>query len=108
MGAAGVDGPFSPRERDRVLFGVATFFYWASLYLYVPILPVYAQSVVDSLAMVGLVMSSYALPQLLMRIPIGMYYDSVARRKPLVLASMAMCLGAVSYTHLTLPTNREV
>jgi len=100
MGAAGVDGPFSPRERDRVLFGVATFFYWASLYLYVPILPVYAQSLVDSLAMVGVVISSYALPQLLMRIPIGLYYDSVARRKPLVLASMAMCLvGAVGLAY---------
>jgi MFS family permease len=93
MAAAAVDGLFGTRERDRVLFGVATFFYWASLYLYVPILPVYAQSVVDSLAMVGVVISSYALPQLLLRIPIGLYYDSVTRRKPLVLVSMAMCLG---------------
>jgi hypothetical protein len=39
-------------RRSRALFCVVTFFYWASLYLYVPILPVYAESVVGKLSMV--------------------------------------------------------
>jgi len=83
----------SPRgcSRDRVLFIAATFFFWASLYLYVPILPVYAEPLVGSLSLVGVVIASYAVPQLLLRIPIGLRFDAVTRRKPLVAASLAMC-----------------
>ncbi|MBE9505983.1 MAG: MFS transporter [Chloroflexi bacterium] len=82
-----------PLRRSRALFCAATFFYWASLYLYVPILPVYAESVVGKLSMVGIVIASYALPQLLLRIPIGLHFDSTLRRKPLVTLSLVMCAG---------------
>ncbi len=83
-------------RRSRALFCVVTFFYWASLYLYVPILPVYAESVVGKLSMVGIVIASYALPQLLLRIPIGLYFDSTPRRKPLVALSLVMCAGGAT------------
>ena len=83
-------------RRSRVLFVVATFFYWAALYLYVPVLPVYAESVVKSLSMVGIIISSYALPQLLFRIPIGLHFDRTRRRKPLVQAGLLLVsAGAV-------------
>jgi predicted MFS family arabinose efflux permease len=88
--------------RDRMQFAVATFFYWASLYLYVPVLPVYVDSIVASLGVVGIVISSYALPQLLFRVPIGLYYDAVARHKPAVALSIAMCVfGAVGLAYAT-------
>jgi len=77
-------------RRNRVLFCAATFFYWAALYLYVPVLPVYAESVVSSLSMVGIIISSYALPQLLFRIPIGVHFDRSRRRKPLVAAGLLL------------------
>jgi MFS family permease len=92
MAADTGDGHTGSDRRDRTLFLVATFFYWASLYLYVPILPVYAESVVGSLTLVGVVISSYAVPQLLLRIPLGLRFDAVTRRKPLVVASLAMCV----------------
>ena len=82
-----------PQRMARIAFCIATFLYWASLYLYVPVLPVYAQSIVGSLGMVGVVISSYALPQFLLRIPIGLRYDAVTRRKPLVVLSLGMCAG---------------
>jgi predicted MFS family arabinose efflux permease len=77
--------------RDRLLFVLVTFFYWTSLYLYVPILPVHAESLVGSFALVGVVIASYAVPQLLLRVPLGMRFDAVARRKPLIAFSLAMC-----------------
>ncbi len=92
MAADTGDGHTGSDRRDRTLFLVATFFYWASLYLYVPILPVYAESVVGSLTLVGVVIASYAVPQLLLRIPLGLRFDAVTRRKPLVVASLAMCV----------------
>ena len=94
--------PVSPQRRARVAFCVATFLYWASLYLYVPILPVYALPLVGSLGMVGVVIASYALPQLLLRIPIGLRFDAVTRRKPLVMLSLATCVGgAVGLAYAT-------
>lgn len=90
-GESRTDGP--SLRRSRVAFCITTFFFWAALYIFVPILPVYAESVVDSLAMVGVVISSYALPQLLFRIPIGLYYDAAARRKPIVAMSVVVAVA---------------
>ncbi|HEX5414588.1 MAG TPA: hypothetical protein VFZ25_02905, partial [Chloroflexota bacterium] len=53
------------------LFAISTLFYWAALYVYVPILPVYAQTLGASLTVVGLVVSAYGLGQLVLRIPVG-------------------------------------
>jgi len=88
------EGSREPQSRrSRVAFCAATFLFFASLYVIVPILPVYADSIVHNLALVGVVISSYALPQLLFRIPIGVYFDSSTRRKPIVVFSMLMCVG---------------
>ncbi|MDD5083007.1 MAG: MFS transporter [Dehalococcoidales bacterium] len=83
-------------SRNILLFCAATFFFWAALYLYVPTLPVYSQSVGASLSMVGVIVAAYALPQLLLRIPIGVWFDALARRKPLLVGGiMAASLGAL-------------
>jgi len=41
------------------------------MYLYVPVLPVYAESLGASLTVVGIIVASYSIPQLLLRIPWG-------------------------------------
>ena len=83
-------------RRSIILFLIATFFYWLGLYLFVPIFPVYAQSMGASLSMVGVIVASYAFPQLLLRIPMGIYYDSMKRRKPMVaMAMVAVTAGAL-------------
>ncbi len=79
-------------RRSRLAFCATTFFFWAALYIFVPILPVYAATMVNSLAMVGVVIASYGIPQLLFRIPIGLYYDASSRRKPIVVLSVLMAV----------------
>ena len=81
-------------QRSRVAFCIAAFLYLASFFIYVPIFPVYARSQVDNLAMVGVVISAYALPQLLFRVPIGMYYDAVPRRKPIIMLSIVIAVAS--------------
>jgi len=77
-----VSGISSPSARKHIiLFSIVTFFFWASLYLYVPILPVYAQSTGASLTVVGTIVAAYAIPQMLFRIPIGILFDAINRRK---------------------------
>ena len=77
-------------RRHVFLFSVATFFYWAGLYLYMPIFSVHAKSLGASLSMVGVIVAAYAIPQVLFRIPLGILFDSVRRRKSLIAAGILM------------------
>jgi MFS family permease len=70
-------------------------FYWASLYFYVPTLPVYVKTKVDSLTAVGTILSMYGLWQALIRLPLGIAADWAGRRKPFIIAGFILSgLGA--------------
>lgn len=91
-------GPASVRGRwsGILLLSAATFLFWAALHIYVPILPSYAESLGASLAMVGAVIASYAIAQLLLRAPLGVWADFLGRRKPFVVAGLlAASVGAL-------------
>ena len=75
-------------RRSAAFLALVTFFFWASLYVYVPILAVYAQSLGASLSMVGLVVGAYGISQLLLRIPLGIQSDRHGRRLPYVAAAL--------------------
>ncbi len=85
-----------PTRRRLILQSIAgAFFFWFSLYVFVPTLPVYAQSKTDSLAQVGLALAQYGLWQALLRFPLGLGADWLGRRKPIILAGfMLAALGA--------------
>jgi MFS family permease len=84
-------------NRTSILFFcIVNFLWWIGLYLYVPILPVYIQEAGANLNMVGTVLSAYAIPQILLRIPIGIWSDRMGRRKPLVVGGIVFTsLGAL-------------
>lgn len=89
--------PFFERRKVRIaVFFTAVFLYWASLYLYVPTLPVYVADKTGDLALVGVVLSMYGLWQMLVRLPVGITSDWVGRRKPFILVGLLLSgLGAV-------------
>ncbi len=72
------------------LYGIIVFLYWMSQYLYMPTLPLYAQSKTDSLTMVGVVLAMYGLWQTLVRIPLGMAADWAGWRKPFIIAGVLL------------------
>ncbi|MBI3974642.1 MAG: MFS transporter [Chloroflexi bacterium] len=83
---------------SRGLFQAGNLLYWLALYFYVPILPVYAKGMGASLTLVGIVLSAYGVMQLLLRIPTGVASDVAGRRKPFVLAGLALTVaGAVGF-----------
>ena len=82
--------PAGPPARARPLATGAIACFWISLYLYVPVLPLHAADLGASLSMVGTIVASYAIAQLLLRIPIGVFADLLGRRRPLALASIAL------------------
>ena len=86
-----------------LLFCAVVFFFWAGIYLYAPILPVYSQSLGADLSMVGAIVAAYGIPQLLLRIPIGIVFDSLKRKKPLLVAGIV--IASVGSLGLGLATN---
>lgn len=74
------------KTRYRIpLFCMVTSMYWFSLYAFVPNLPTYAESLGASHKMIGLILGSYGFTQMLIRIPLGIYSDTIGRRKVFIL-----------------------
>jgi MFS family permease len=76
------------------VFCLAVLFFWAAQYVYVPVLPVYAESLGASMTVIGLIAGAYGLTQLLLRIPLGMLSDRTGKRKPFIIAGGACTLAA--------------
>jgi MFS family permease len=77
------------------LYAAGGLLYWMSLYLYAPTLPTYVQAQADNLALVGIVLAQYGLWQAIVRLPLGIVSDWLGRRKPFILAGIALAgLGA--------------
>lgn len=83
------------RKTLMVLFVIAVSLFWASLYFYVPTLPVYVQTKVTTLGMVGTILSMYGLWQAVIRLPLGIAADWLGWRKPFILGGFILsALGA--------------
>ncbi len=85
------------------LFCILNLFWWVGLYLYVPILPIYIQTGGTGLNTVGVILSAYAIPQVLLRIPLGIWSDRLRQRKPLV--AVGIIFTSVGALGLGLTTN---
>lgn len=78
------------RRLHVALYMTAAFLYWMSLYLYVPTLPVFAQSKSENLALIGVVLAMYGLWQAIIRLPLGIAADWFGRRKPFILVGLVL------------------
>lgn len=67
------------KPHNYVILG--SLFWWFSLYIYVPVLPIYSKDLGANLQFVGLIIGSYAVGQVLFRIPIGYLSDRLKSRK---------------------------
>jgi DHA1 family multidrug resistance protein-like MFS transporter len=90
-----VVSPQSPPKLQKGLYMAAVFLFWMALYLYIPTLPVYAQTKSDDLAVIGVVLAMYGLWQAVVRLPLGIAADWLGRRKPFIVAGFILAaLGA--------------
>ncbi len=84
------------KEYRIPLFYLVTSLYWFSLYTYVPNLSIYAETLGVPHRMIGLIISSYGFTQMILRIPLGIYSDTINRRKVFILlGSVASIISAV-------------
>ncbi len=98
-GEPGTSHSSAPANRSNVRYivtvALATYFFWISLYLYVPVLPLHARELGANLQMIGIVIAAYAIGQLLLRIPIGVGSDIIGRKPFAVGALVLSGIGAI-------------
>lgn len=71
-------------RRSILLFPLINLFYWSAIYLYTPTLSTYAVANGASDQMVGIIIGSYGLAQMIFRLPFGILSDRLRRRKVFV------------------------
>jgi MFS family permease len=81
-------------RKQRALFCLVTMIFWFTLYIYVPILPNYVTYLGGSLKMVGLVVGSYGLVQMLLRIPLGIWSDRIGKRQVFITLGVFLALAS--------------
>lgn len=87
-----------------ILFGFGILLFWAAMYVYTPVFPVYAGVLGASLSTVGLAVGAYGLTQMLLRIPLGILSDAVGKRRVFVVAGLLVCgLAALGFVYSTTP-----
>lgn len=72
----------------HLVFAIVTLLYWSTLYIYVPVLSPFLADRGLSMNLIGLVLGSYGLTQLVIRLPLGLMSDRLNRRKPFLLLGM--------------------
>ncbi|MGI6336118.1 MAG: MFS transporter [Eubacteriales bacterium] len=80
-------------KKSLLLFAL-TFFYWAAVYPYVPIVSAYAKSLNATPTMIGLIGGAYGLTMILLRLPLGMLSDKLDRRKVFIVGGVICGLAA--------------
>ncbi|MQG04280.1 MAG: MFS transporter [SAR202 cluster bacterium] len=79
---------------EKLVF-IGSAFWWFSLYIYVPILPIFSKDLGANLGFVGLIVASYSIGQILFRMPIGYLSDRLKSRKLFsVFAALVSTLGS--------------
>jgi MFS family permease len=101
------------RRKAAQALAFVGFVFWASLYLYVPLLPGHSRAVGAGAIWIGFITGSYGLAQLVLRIPMGMWSDHLGRRRPFVIAGCALAALsaaglAIAETPFTLLVSRLV
>ena len=79
---------------QKILFMMATSFFWFSLYAYVPELSTYAGELGASYEVIGIITGSYGLTQTLLRIPLGIFADRFNKRKLFI--TLGMFIAVIS------------
>lgn len=72
--------------KDHLAFQLAVFCFWFSIYIYVPDFGVYLQKISLNLSAIGVILGSYGISQILLRLPLGLFANLLRGRQKLLLA----------------------
>jgi MFS family permease len=80
-------------KRDHVIFLSTVFCFWFSTYIYIPVFGLYLENIGFTYALIGVILGSYGVTQIILRFPLGVLSDRlVGIRKQLLIAGFYFAL----------------
>lgn len=67
--------------KDHMIFLAAIFCFWFSTYIYIPTFGIYLETTGLSYAAIGIILGSYGISQVLLRLPLGLLSNSLEKLK---------------------------
>ncbi|GAE29869.1 MFS transporter [Alkalihalobacillus hemicellulosilyticus] len=64
-------------KKDHVIFLCVIFCFWFCTYVYIPVFSLYLESIHFTYSMIGIILGSYGLTQILLRFPLGVLSDKL-------------------------------
>ena len=82
------------KKNERYLF-LAVFLFWFSVYTYPSFLTTYVTNKLGAAkTLAGMIVGSYGLTQMILRIPLGILSDAIKKRKLFVMIGFAVSIAA--------------
>lgn len=80
-------------RKDHINFLAGVFCFWFAIYIYAPVFGVYLESIGFSYSVIGIILGSYGITQILLRFPLGILSDFLHNaRKKLLIGGFIMAL----------------
>lgn len=93
------------KKNYKLIFYITTFMFWSALYSHVSILSSYAEKLMATAQMIGLISGGYGFMQFLLRVPLGILSDRLQKRKIFITAAMvASFFGGIVMVLVPTPT----
>ncbi|MDT8861125.1 MFS transporter [Alkalihalobacillus sp. MEB130] len=78
-------------KKDHVIFLTVVFCFWFSTYIYIPVFGLYLEDIGFRYSLIGIILGSYGVTQILLRFPLGVVSDRlVGLRKQLLIFGFIM------------------
>ena len=90
-----------PKLKPHNVVILGSLLWWFSLYIYVPVLPIFSKDLGANLQFIGIIIGSYAVGQILFRIPVGYLSDKLKSRKLFSVISGIFSFLGSSYLFLS-------
>ena len=90
-----------PKLKPYNVVILGSLLWWFSLYIYVPVLPIFSKDLGANLQFIGIIIGSYAVGQILFRIPVGYLSDKLKSRKLFSVISGIFSFLGSSYLFLS-------
>lgn len=91
----------NPGKKEIRNFKIFTVLFWFSNYIVTPYITPQLQAMGVSNIIIGYVVSSYSIAQILIRVPLGVFSDRIGKRKLFIIIGSALTLISVSGLWLT-------
>ncbi|WP_077623380.1 MFS transporter [Sediminibacillus massiliensis] len=83
--AKGIDVPKEITRINHLVFWLAIFCFWFSTYIYIPTFGVYLETTGLSYSAIGIILGSYGITQIILRLPLGVFSSGLEQLRKILL-----------------------